>query len=522
MQKEYQGKYLFNSYKITILFIILFAGAASKIIYGQEKFFEVYQNGLDYLDGKDYQSAVTSFLKAISLDPKESVNKRTYGMKYIEYVPYRKLAIAYFNLGEKNKAKDNFQLSEASIPSDENQFYLNKLQDVPQKEIPVAPAPVITQNTLKQDKEIKKDADNISVKPVKVETVVNPKKLAEDVYLDKKGPNIIIIEPETKRGIKIVTKKDVLHISGIAEDESGIKDVYVNGSLSEIDEYNHFNSDLVLNKGENKLIIKAIDTKDNVTIDTFYITKKETAIINAGKFYAFIVGIDKYSGTWPILKNAVNDAKCMEDELKKEYGFSEIKALYDNEATRANIISAFEDLSNKVTADDNLLIFYSGHGDFKKQYNKGFWVPVDATSNSIVSFISNSDIQTFINGINSKHILLIADACFTGDLFRGQTAELPFEKSDRYIIDSYSKASRFAMTSGNIQPVADGGKDNHSVFTYYLLKYLKEMGSKYFSARDLFNNIEKPVINNSEQEPQYNPLKNTGDEGGQFIFIRKQ
>jgi len=54
------------------------------------------------------------------------------------------------------------------------------------------------------------------------------------------------------------------------------------------------------------------------------------------------------------------------------------------------------------------------------------------------------------------------------------------------------------------------------------LKYLKEMGSKYFSARDLFNNIEKPVINNSEQEPQYNPLKNTGDEGGQFIFIRKQ
>jgi cupin superfamily acireductone dioxygenase involved in methionine salvage len=369
--------------------------------------------------------------------------------------------------------------------------------------------------------ELNPGINNISVKAISFENLSCEKSFFVTLYVDSEGPQITIIEPSVNRGIKIVSKKDVIHIQGMAQDESGVREVYVNGGPVTLDEKNHFNTDLALTMGDNTLIIKAFDKKSNLTIDTFYISRRNNEVISAGKYFAFIIGIDKYKGSWPTLTNAVHDAKSMEDELKKEYGFADVISLYNEDATRANIISKFEDLTTKISKDDNLLIFYSGHGDFKQQYNKGYWVPVDATSNSTVSFISNSDIQTYINGINSKHILLIADACFTGDIFRGQSSELPFEKSDRYIEEAYSKPSRFAMTSGNIQPVADGGKDNHSVFTYYLLKYLKEMDSKYFSARELFNNIERPVINNSEQEPQYKPLKNAGDEGGQFIFIRK-
>ena len=369
--------------------------------------------------------------------------------------------------------------------------------------------------------ELKPGLNNISVKAVNLDNLSCEKNFFVTLYADIEGPKLTLVEPAATRGIRIVSKKDVLHVQGIAEDESGVREVYVNGSPVTLDEKNHFATDLVLAMGENTLIVKAFDKKSNLTIDTFYISRSNDEIIAAGKYYAFIIGIDKYKGTWPVLSNAVHDAKSLEDELKKDYGFNEVISLYNEDATRANIISKFEDLTTKISKDDNLLIFYSGHGDFKQQYNKGYWVPVDATSNSTVSFISNSDIQTYINGVNSRHILLIADACFTGDIFRGQSSELPFEKSDRYIMEAYSKSSRFAMTSGNIQPVADGGKDNHSVFTYYLLKYLKEINSKYFSARELFNNIERPVINNSEQEPQYKPLKNAGDEGGQFIFIRK-
>lgn len=369
--------------------------------------------------------------------------------------------------------------------------------------------------------DLKIGLNSITVKAINLDNLSTEKSFFVTLYADVEGPKVTIIEPAVTRGIKIVSKKDVMHIQGMVEDESGVKEVYVNGGQVTLDEKNHFVTDLALIMGDNTLIIKAFDKKNNLSIDTFYISRNNNEIISTGKYFAFIIGIDKYKGTWPVLGNAVHDAKGLEDELKKDYGFTNIISLYNEEATRSNIISKFEDLTTKISKEDNLLIFYSGHGDFKQQYNKGYWVPVDATSNSTVSFISNSDIQTYINGINSRHILLIADACFTGDIFRGQSSELPFEKSDRYIMEAYSKSSRFAMTSGNIQPVADGGKDNHSVFTYYLLKYLKEINSKYFSARELFNNIERPVINNSEQEPQYKPLKNAGDEGGQFIFIRK-
>ena len=67
----------------------------------------------------------------------------------------------------------------------------------------------------------------------------------------------------------------------------------------------------------------------------------------------------------------------------------------------------------------------------------------------------------------------------------------------------------------------DGGKEGHSVFAYYLLKTLKDNQGKYFDVSQLYTKIKIPVINNSEQTPKLSPIKNAGDEGGQFIFIKK-
>ena len=67
----------------------------------------------------------------------------------------------------------------------------------------------------------------------------------------------------------------------------------------------------------------------------------------------------------------------------------------------------------------------------------------------------------------------------------------------------------------------DGGKDGHSVFAYYLLKTLETNQNKYLDISQVYNNIKIPVINNSDQTPRLDPIKNTGDEGGQFIFLKK-
>ncbi|MCB9335586.1 MAG: caspase family protein [Flavobacteriales bacterium] len=243
--------------------------------------------------------------------------------------------------------------------------------------------------------------------------------------------------------------------------------------------------------------------------------------LKIGNYYALIIGIDKYSGSWTPLKNAVNDAKAIETLLKSKYKFHQFKSLYNETATRENIISALEWLVTNVKPEDNVFIYYSGHGEFKKELNKGYWVPYGATTMSTSNYISNSDIQTFIKGIQSQHTLLVADACFSGDIFRGNTISVPFENSPKYFKKVHSLKSRQAMTSGGIEPVMDGGKDGHSVFAYYLLKALKENNSEMMDASQIYGALKIPVYNNSDQSPDFKPISKSGDEGGQFIFMKK-
>jgi len=243
--------------------------------------------------------------------------------------------------------------------------------------------------------------------------------------------------------------------------------------------------------------------------------------VEVGEYYGLIIGIDQYSGEWPMLKNAVNDAKGVAELLSSKYTFHYMKTLYDKEATRDKILSEFEYLLETVKANDNVLIYYSGHGEYVENMDKGFWVPVDAAAKSISKYISNEDIRAFLTGIKSKHTLLVTDACFSGDIFRGKTMTIPYENSTKYYSKMYSLSSRKAITSGGVEPVMDKGKENHSIFAYYFLQALKNNNEKYFDAGQIFDFIKIPVVNNSYQTPAYSPIRNAGDEGGQFIFIMK-
>ncbi len=367
------------------------------------------------------------------------------------------------------------------------------------------------------DNSVSVKAMNVKGKSSEINFLVNSK-------VDHEGPTVLITEPTVSRGIKIIRKSEVVTVRGFATDISGVLDVTVNEQKPLLAKNGEFSIDLYLQLGDNKIVVKAIDTKLNTTIDTFSVTRHLQDIITGGKYVALIIGINNYSGYWPQLKNAVNDANGMADVLKKSYMFNDIYTLTNEEATRKNILDKLDWLSKHLTKDDNLLIFYSGHGQYNKILNKGFWVPSDANSNSVADCISNSDLKTFIGGIPSKHTLLITDACFAGDIFRGAPAEsIQFDPNnmERYYKEVYNKQSRDALTSGGLEEVMDGGKDNHSIFTYYLIKSLMDNQQKYMDATQLYNDFKIAVANNSDQTPILQALRDTNDEGGQFIFIRK-
>ncbi|HOW41482.1 MAG TPA: caspase family protein [Bacteroidales bacterium] len=243
--------------------------------------------------------------------------------------------------------------------------------------------------------------------------------------------------------------------------------------------------------------------------------------VEVGEYYGLIIGVDEYTGDWPPLRNAVNDAKGVAELLSQKYTFTSLKTMYNKEATRDNILAEFERLMNTVKANDNVFIYYSGHGEYIESMDKGFWVPVDASGKSVSKYISNEDIRSFLSGIPSKHTLLVTDACFSGDIFRGKTMTIPYENSTKYYSKMYSLSSRKALTSGGVEPVMDKGKENHSIFAYYFLQALRNNTEKYIDAGQVFDFLKIPVVNNSMQTPAYSPIRNAGDEGGQFIFITK-
>ena len=208
------------------------------------------------------------------------------------------------------------------------------------------------------------------------------------------------------------------------------------------------------------------------------------------------------------------DAQDLGNVLINKYSFKRENAVILNKnPTENDIIKEFSKLKKKVTNKDNLLVFYAGHGIYDEISGVGAWLPSDADMEYELNLISNSQVVDYLKSIKSKHTLLISDACFSGSIFKTRS----FEKSPKSIQKKFELTSRKAITSGTLKTVP-----NKSMFLKYLLNRLETNPNNYLSARQLFNNIEEPVMNNSPNTPQYVTIYGIGDEGGDFIFVKKQ
>ncbi len=234
------------------------------------------------------------------------------------------------------------------------------------------------------------------------------------------------------------------------------------------------------------------------------------------KYYALIIGIDNYADkNIEHLDNPVRDATDLKNVLISDYTFEPANIVFLANPTRTQIIDAFDKLSREITDIDQLLIFYAGHGIWDEQLNQGYWLPADASLNSKAQWLSNGTIRDYIGGIKSKHTLLVTDACFSGSIFKERGVSFVNSKA---ILEMYKLPSRKAMTSGAMKTVPD-----KSVFVKYLIKDLSTNDQPLLSAEQLFQTFKVAVINNSPngQVPQFGPIAQAGDEGGDFIFLKK-
>jgi hypothetical protein len=239
----------------------------------------------------------------------------------------------------------------------------------------------------------------------------------------------------------------------------------------------------------------------------------ELANLDYGNYHALVIGNDMYR-TLPHLGTAVGDAEAVAKELERNYHFN-VRLLTN--ATEEDIIGALTDMRRELQWDDNLLIYYAGHGWYDQDAEQGYWLPVDASEDNQAHWISNADITNALKALKAKHILVVADSCYSGTLAR--SANISVRGVD-YIERIVKKKARTVLTSGGLEPVQDAGGAGHSVFAHAFLEALDE-NDGVIDGQELFRRLRDPVVANAPQTPEYGEIRGAGHDGGDFIFVRR-
>jgi len=242
--------------------------------------------------------------------------------------------------------------------------------------------------------------------------------------------------------------------------------------------------------------------------------------LELGRYHALIISNQNYKQL-SALRTPHGDADALASLLRKDYGFK-VTALRDS--NRASTLDALDRMVEKLTPNDNLLIFYAGHGHLDPATGEGYWLPVTASPRRRSEWISNGDISDTLRATAAKHVLVISDSCFSGTLSRNISAGLNVGSDKRnYYKKLASRVSRTALSSGGLEPVDDGGNGGHSVFAGALISALQRNNEPLLEAESLYGQIKRPVALNSSatQKPQYADVRATGHDEGDFLFFKR-
>ena len=257
-----------------------------------------------------------------------------------------------------------------------------------------------------------------------------------------------------------------------------------------------------------------------------------------GDYYAIVIGINQYcesqnskackkQGQWTSLRTAVNDAKTVSELLHEKYGFT-VKTLLDEEATRENILKTFEAYQEQLDENDNLLIFYAGHGTSDPKTGAGYWIPVNAKTKKQDNWISGQEIFDFIKNSQARNSLVIADNCEAGMFMQTACDNVEMEIKEpklsalpsdfQSLLKKSLMGSKILFTSSGTENATESGKGEHSTFAQPLIDRLKS--GQHLTAFDLYGDIFNEVVYTASQRPRYVPLFSETE--GDFIFLGKE
>ena len=356
------------------------------------------------------------------------------------------------------------------------------------------------------------------------------------------GPTIEVVDPPIlggRRGLSVLQVSSGVmgqqrDIVGKVTAPAGVLTFTVNDRSEQLDDHGLFRVPVLVWGPAVPVKVAVVDRQGKsanvelqITVDTATPPAgqalKKTPSIAFGTYYALVIGNNIYAH-WPSLNTPEQDARDVAEVLSRKYGFK-TKVLLN--ATRFDLLQALNDFRKTLTDNDNLLVYYAGHGHFERQIQRGYWVPVDSATDSDVNWIPTFAITDVLSAMSARHVLIVADSCYSGALTRSALAKLEAgmsnEARDHWLKSTAEKRSRTVLSSGGLEPVLDSGGGNHSVFAKAFLDVLAS-NTEILDGQRLGLEVAARVSYAAssaqvEQDPQYAPIRYAGHEAGDFLFV---
>ena len=164
--------------------------------------------------------------------------------------------------------------------------------------------------------------------------------------------------------------------------------------------------------------------------------------------------------------------------MLKNAGFKSVTTLVNRKATKVGIVGAFRKMAASCKQGDVVYIHYSGHGqqmtDVHNDEKDGLdecWIPYDAyrkasATNHGEKHLTDDELNVYLNDIRNKigakgKLLVVIDACHSGDGTRGDEDEVVRGVEDTLVVDSQNARGLYeTLEAIKSFFMGDNGKEN--------------------------------------------------------------
>ncbi|MBC7909568.1 MAG: caspase family protein [Pyrinomonadaceae bacterium] len=316
---------------------------------------------------------------------------------------------------------------------------------------------------------------------------------------------------QTERSVKVRIEINEAPADDKHKGGSGAQDVrlFRNGSLVKV-----FRGDVLkgqksatleatipITAGENQLTAYAFNRDNIKSADAALVVTGAESLRRKGVLYLVAVGINTYANSQYNLKYAVADATEFSAEIKKQqariqsYERTEVIALHNQNATKANLMQKLNSLAGLVRPEDAVVVYFAGHGTAKQ--NQFFLIPHDlgykgarnqltkeGLQTILEQSISDRELEQAFEKIDAGRFLLVIDACNSGQALEAEEKRRGPMNSKGLAQLAYEKGMYILTAAQSYQAAMEASRLGHGYLTYALVEEGLKKGAADTEPRD--------------------------------------